>query len=71
MSVTIPTVEAVALANAIAKMTSRYGDSVQEYAYALTAHADERARHLRAMRRRFAAVQRLARTLADMTGGAA
>lgn len=63
-------VKAAMLRAAVIGMATRYGEATQEYAYALNASSDERARHLRVVRRRFIALQRLTRTLADLAGGA-
>ncbi|WP_446218818.1 hypothetical protein [Micromonospora sp. IBHARD004] len=62
---------ALDLANAVQRMAVRYGEAIQDYANASTSrtHADERARLLRASHRRFRAIQRLTRALADLTGG--
>lgn len=63
------TARAEQLRRAVLEMTVRYGEATQEYAYALNDHADVRGRHLRAVRRRYVALYRLTRALADLTGG--
>ncbi|WP_349878776.1 hypothetical protein ABIH81_02175 [Micromonospora sp. HUAS YX12] len=63
------TARAEQLRRAVLDMAARYGEATQEYAFATNAHADERARHLRAIRRRYTALCLLTRALADLTGG--
>lgn len=62
---------ALRLADAITRMTARYGEAVADYAYATShrTHADERARLTRAYTRRYRAVQRLTRALRDLAVG--
>ncbi|PGH46013.1 hypothetical protein COO58_17540 [Micromonospora sp. WMMA1996] len=62
-------VRAEKLRRAVLDMAARYGEATQEFAYAINDHADVRARHLQAIRRRYIALHRLTRALADLTGG--
>ncbi|MFI7426083.1 hypothetical protein ACIBPB_03775 [Micromonospora sp. NPDC049836] len=57
------------LRDAVLSMAIRYAEARQDYAYTLNAHADVRARHLRAMHRRLIALSRLTRALANLSGG--
>lgn len=61
---TTPTAEQ--LRDAVTGMAVRYGAATQQYAYSLGDHADKRARHLRAVRRRLVALQRLTRDLSNL-----
>lgn len=62
---------ALRLHDAILRMTIRYGQATQQYAYTLTdgSSPDERARRLRAVARRMKVMCRLTAALRDLPGG--